>query len=174
MNHPSNFLHCFLLQLATSETSNHDSLIRQIKFLLRSYHLPGFIYKESEAVHRNPALRVISALEKVFIRLLIKETVLQREATLHELVWFEDLVREKLEIKVEIVKGCHVFKVLWLVNLTPDGLDVLLNDLTNNLLVVVSWIKVSKDKKKELFRSILLRHLLVPEEFHVDLKYNSQ
>lgn len=59
---------------------------------------------------------------------------------------------------------------LWLlVDLTPYVLDVGLDDVPDHLVVVGPLVEVPQYEEKEL-----LATLLVPEETHVYLKYDSQ
>ena len=57
-------------------------------------------------------------------------------------------MREELKFKVEVVDGQHILKILWLIDLTPNCLNIFLDSLLDNLFVVRSGIKVSQDENE--------------------------
>jgi hypothetical protein len=72
-------------------------------------------------------------------------------ASIHELFFLEYFVREKLKLKIKEVQSLHILEILRFVNFTPNSLNIILNDLSNDFFVVSSGIEISKDKKEEFF-----------------------
>jgi len=156
-----NELFGFVLDLITAVVCDHIPLIRQVEFLLVPDGGPATLNEDWHAIHGHVLLLGVGQEQRVSRTNFKSITQLLR--LFNEPLLFENFVRHHMEVELKELLRLGVFKVVRLVDLLPDALDIVLKDDLDSVAIVATIIEVTQDKQQAL------RCLLI-EELQIDLK----
>ena len=141
------FFSCLLFEFLASQIGDHDSLVRQVQFLLSFDLFPGSVYKQSQSIHWY--ILGFQARKQCIISSDI-ESLPEHRTSLRKLLLFIEFVWEHTVFKVEEIWRFGILELFGFVYLIPDILYILVNSLLNHIKIVLPVFKITEHKDQFL------------------------
>ena len=145
-------LHGLVFYLVAPVLSHHLALVREVQFLLVLDDRPGGVNKVAESINGHSLGSIGSIGGDLWVEAILgpnREPLLEDLALVSELCLAVNFVREQHELNGEEFLSSRVLELIWLVDVRPKLVDVLVDQGFDGIRVLATGV-VSDHKEQAL------------------------